>query len=115
MFMVMYAPGGIASLIMMNVRVAAFGKLRGLLGSYVGLGAALLVALAGAAALIEMTYLLQMDSGHGRWPAFPGRDTECALHAKLGGCCAGVFGWIGFVYCCAAPFFTKMECRARGH
>ena len=65
MFMVMYAPGGIASLIMMNVRVAAFGKLRGLLGSYVGLGAALLVALAGAAALIEMTYLLQMDSGQG--------------------------------------------------
>jgi branched-chain amino acid transport system permease protein len=28
LFMVMYAPGGIASLIMMNLRVAAFGKLR---------------------------------------------------------------------------------------
>jgi hypothetical protein len=27
--MVMYAPGGLASLIMMNLRVAAFGKLRG--------------------------------------------------------------------------------------
>jgi hypothetical protein len=27
--MVMYAPGGVASLIMMNLRVAAFGKLRG--------------------------------------------------------------------------------------
>ncbi|MEY3938103.1 MAG: hypothetical protein RL659_944, partial [Pseudomonadota bacterium] len=27
LFMVMYAPGGIASLIMMNLRVAAFGKL----------------------------------------------------------------------------------------
>jgi branched-chain amino acid transport system permease protein len=29
LFMVMYAPGGIASLIMMNLRVARFGKLRG--------------------------------------------------------------------------------------
>ena len=28
MFMVMYAPGGIASLIMMNLRMHAFGKLR---------------------------------------------------------------------------------------
>jgi branched-chain amino acid transport system permease protein len=28
LFMVMYAPGGMASLIMMNLRVAAFGKLR---------------------------------------------------------------------------------------
>ena len=35
--MVMYAPGGIASLIMMNLRVAAFGKLRPLLASYLAL------------------------------------------------------------------------------
>src|SRR6195952_465234 len=34
LLMVMYAPGGIASLIMMNLRVAKFGKLRGLLGWY---------------------------------------------------------------------------------
>ena len=64
-FMVMYAPGGIASLIMMNVRVAAFGKLRGLLVTYLVLGLTLLVALAGAGAIIEMTYLLQLDSGQG--------------------------------------------------
>src|SRR6185437_9551827 len=31
-FMVMYAPGGIASLIMMNLRVAAHGKLKRVLG-----------------------------------------------------------------------------------
>ena len=65
LFMVMYAPGGIASLIMMNLRVASYGKLRGLLGSYLSLGASVLIALAGASALIEMTYLLQMDSGQG--------------------------------------------------
>ena len=32
LFMVMYAPGGIASLIMMNLRVAAFGRLQGAVG-----------------------------------------------------------------------------------
>jgi branched-chain amino acid transport system permease protein len=34
--MVMYAPGGMASLIMMNLRVASFGKLRELWPSYLG-------------------------------------------------------------------------------
>jgi branched-chain amino acid transport system permease protein len=65
MFMVMYAPGGIASLIMMNLRVARFGKLRGLLVPYLGLGFTLLVTLAGLGAMVEMTYLLQLDSGQG--------------------------------------------------
>ena len=36
-FMVMFAPGGIASLIMMNLRVASFGKLRPLLLPYLAL------------------------------------------------------------------------------
>jgi branched-chain amino acid transport system permease protein len=36
-FMVMYAPGGFSSLIMMNLRVASFGKLRPLLTSYLAL------------------------------------------------------------------------------
>ena len=54
LFMVMYAPGGIASLIMMNLRVAAFGRLRSLLGPYLMLFGAGAVALAGASAMIEM-------------------------------------------------------------
>ena len=37
LFMVMYAPGGIASLIMMNLRVATFGKFARLLRPYAGL------------------------------------------------------------------------------
>jgi branched-chain amino acid transport system permease protein len=37
LFMVMYAPGGISSLIMMNLRVASFGKLRRLWTSYLAL------------------------------------------------------------------------------
>ena len=58
--MVMYAPGGIASLIMMNLRVAAHRKLVRLLGWYVVLAATALVMLAGAAALIELIYHLQL-------------------------------------------------------
>jgi branched-chain amino acid transport system permease protein len=60
-FMVMYAPGGIASLILMNLRVAAFGRLRELWTSYLALGGTLLLMLTGAAAMIEMVYFLQLD------------------------------------------------------
>ena len=62
LFMVMYAPGGIASLLMMNLRVAAYGKLRKLWPSYMALGGTLAVALAGAAAMIEMVYHRQLGA-----------------------------------------------------
>jgi branched-chain amino acid transport system permease protein len=65
LFMVMYAPGGFASLIMMNFRVAAFGKLRQLWSSYLALTVTGLVALVGAAAMVEMTYHLQLSSSEG--------------------------------------------------
>jgi branched-chain amino acid transport system permease protein len=65
LFMVMYAPGGFASLIMMNLRVAAFGKLRQLWSSYLALALTGLVALVGAAAMVEMTYHLQLSSSEG--------------------------------------------------
>jgi branched-chain amino acid transport system permease protein len=65
LFMVMYAPGGIASLIMMNLRVAAFGKLRPLLGSYLALFGCGLAILLGAGALIEMVYHLQLGDSIG--------------------------------------------------
>ena len=61
MFMVMFAPGGIASLIMMNVRVARFGQLRGLIPHYLVLALTAIVALAGASALIEMIYQVQLE------------------------------------------------------
>ena len=65
MFMVMYAPGGFASLIMMNVRVASFGKLRQLLLSYLGLALTGVVAMAGAGAIVEMIYHLQLNASQG--------------------------------------------------
>ena len=65
LFMVMYAPGGIASLIMMNLRVAAYRKLTALWGWYAALAATALVMLVGLAALIELIYHLQLESAHG--------------------------------------------------
>ncbi len=76
LFMVMYAPGGMASLIMMNVRVAAFGKLRQLWVSYVGLALTGLVALVGASAMVEMTYHLQLNAGQGSELQFLGATLD---------------------------------------
>jgi len=71
-FMVMFAPGGIASLIMMNLRVASFGKWRQLLVPYLMLLVAGLVALAGAGAMIEMVYHLQLNEVLGPEMRFAG-------------------------------------------
>ena len=72
LFMVMYAPGGIASLIMMNLRVAAFGRLRGLVASYLALGGTAVVMLAGVGALIEMVYHLQLKDTLGATVSYLG-------------------------------------------
>jgi branched-chain amino acid transport system permease protein len=77
-FMVMYAPGGISSLIMMNLRVAAFGKLRQLWTSYLALGGLAFVILAGAGAMIEMVYHLQLNEALGPQLRFMG----ASLNAK---------------------------------
>lgn len=63
--MVMYAPGGFASLIMMNLRVAAFGKLGRLWTVYLALFGAGLAVLLGVAAMIEMLYHLQLNTALG--------------------------------------------------
>jgi branched-chain amino acid transport system permease protein len=72
LFMVMYAPGGIASLIMMNVRVWAYGKLKPLIPSYLGLAVTGLLALLGASAMVEMIYHLQLQGGQGSELVFLG-------------------------------------------
>lgn len=73
MVMVMFAPGGISSLIMMNLRVAAFGKLRRLGWSYLGLAITLALWVVGAAAIIEMVYHLQLDANSGDGVKFMGQ------------------------------------------
>ena len=87
-FMVMYAPGGISSLIMMNLRVSSFGKLRPLLGCYLallGTGAGMLT---GAGAMIEMVYHLQLNEALGPKMKFLG----ATLNAK------GLDSWFGAAF-----------------
>jgi len=62
MVMVAYAPGGFAALIMMNLRVAAFGHLRKLWVAYLALAGTALTWLVGLAALVEMAYHRQLNA-----------------------------------------------------
>lgn len=88
LFMVMYAPGGVASLIMMNLRVAAFGFLRKLWVSYLALGVTALIALLGGGAMIEMVYHLQLNAAIGNELKFLGMT----LNAK------GINSWFGAAF-----------------
>lgn len=85
LFMVIYAPGGVASLIMMNLRVALYGYLRKLWGSYIVLALTALLALVGAAAMIEMIYHLQLNTGSGNELTYMG----LTLDSK------SVYSWLG--------------------
>ena len=59
--MVLYAPGGFASLILLNLRMARFGQFRRLVPHYLALAAAGLVALAGLVGLAEITYYFSLE------------------------------------------------------
>jgi len=85
LFMVMYAPGGFSSLIMMNLRVAAYGKLRQLWTGYLALAGTAMTILVGAAAMIEMMYHLQLNEALGPQLTFLG----ASLNSK------GLDSWFG--------------------
>ncbi len=76
LFMVMYAPGGIASLIMMNIRVAAHHKWGRLAVWYLLLAATGLLLLAGVASMIEMLYHIQLNSALGPVMRFAGMTLD---------------------------------------
>ena len=101
LFMVMYAPGGVASLIMMNLRLAKFGKLRQLWTSYLALAGTALVGVMGAACMIEMTYHLQLNAALGPELTFLG----ATLNAK------GFTSWFGAVFVMVTGFALFELCR----
>lgn len=100
LFMVMYAPGGVASLIMMNVRVAAHGLLGRLWSSYLVLGVLGLLMLAGAGALVEMMYHLQLNAGTGTELNYLGMTLDAGSAASWVASTAvalvalGLFEWV---------------------
>jgi branched-chain amino acid transport system permease protein len=63
--MVMYAPGGMASLIVMNLRLVSKGLMPRVLPAMLRLAAPAVIALTGFVMLIEMTYRLSLDAAHG--------------------------------------------------
>ena len=65
LLMVMYAPGGIASLVMMNLQMAKHGKFRRLWLPYAAVIGAALPLFFGIVATIEMIYHHQLESDNG--------------------------------------------------
>jgi branched-chain amino acid transport system permease protein len=60
--MVMYAPGGLASLLMMNLRIAVHGMMRRILPSGMAVMVSALIAISGAIVLIEMLYHWSLEA-----------------------------------------------------
>ena len=86
LFMVVYAPGGFAALIMTNLRVIQAGAFKRLNTAYAGLLVSGCVMFAGAGSLIEMIYHLQLTSSIDTQLAFAGMvlDTGNKITWSLG-------------------------------
>jgi branched-chain amino acid transport system permease protein len=78
MLMVMFAPGGIASLIMMQFPVIAKKRFRELLPHYARTGAAGLLVLAALVLTVEMTYKVSVDSANGTLMTLFGIEFDAA-------------------------------------
>jgi len=107
MLMVMYAPAGVAGLVLANLRLAAFGKLRPLLGGYLALLAAGAIAFTGASAMVEMLYHLQLNEALGPVMKFGG----VSLDAKAAPAWTGAM--LMFVVGACAFEFSRRRFRVR--
>jgi branched-chain amino acid transport system permease protein len=76
--MVLFAPGGLSSLILMNLRVAAKGKFRQLTDAYVGVILGGVVLFIGSVMAIEMTYHLTLEASNGSVMKLFGFETDAA-------------------------------------
>jgi len=112
LFMVMYAPGGIASLVMMNLRVAKFGKFGRLVRPYIGLLLTGLLVVAGASALIEMIYHIQLNAGTGSRFRFVGVPLDTQSHVSwLASSVVFIVGLVGLEF--ARRTFVRVWGRAQ--
>jgi branched-chain amino acid transport system permease protein len=103
MLMVMFAPGGIASLIMMNLRVFKFGKLGRLSAGYVALAVSGVLMFVGVAAMIEMMYHLQLNTSLGSTLKFMGVELNVQ----------GASSWLGALAIAAVGFAAFELSRRR--
>ena len=85
---------------MMNLRVATFGYLRRLVAIYLGLAVTAVVVLAGAAAMIEMVYHLQLNAALGPELTFLGVSLDAkGATSWLGAIALMVIGLLLFEFC----------------
>ena len=61
--MVIFVPGGFASLILMNLRMAKYGEFRRLVPYYLALLGSVLITLTGLVAFVELIYHLSLETG----------------------------------------------------
>lgn len=93
--MVMYAPGGLASLLMLNLRVAKFGRFKRVFPSMAAVSAASLVMFLGVVIFIEMLYHYTLESlSHGTVRQLFGFEVDTA--APTGWIVAAVIFLAGF-------------------
>ena len=109
LFMVMFAPGGVASLIMMNMRLAKFGKLRALLPSYLALFGTGLVAVLGAACMVEMIYHLQLNEALGPELSFMGATLNARAFTSWCGAGFVLLTGLGLFELCRRQFRRQWE------
>jgi branched-chain amino acid transport system permease protein len=95
--MVMAAPGGLASLVLASLRLAAHGRLRALLPGVLALAAAGVAALAGASAMVEMLYHLRLDAALGPVTRFGGLALDASgATAWMAAAALAIGGGVGF-------------------
>jgi branched-chain amino acid transport system permease protein len=97
LFMVMFAPGGVASLVMMNLRVVKYGLFKPFWALYAGLVATGALLVVGAAALVEMVYHIQLNSALGPEVAFAGLTLDTSSTGSWLGAAALALAGLGLL------------------
>lgn len=104
LLMVMFAPGGVAAVLMLNLQLARLGYLRELLGSYAALAVTAALALLGAAAQIEMLYRLQLSATLGPELRFLGLTLDASRLASWVGAIGLMLTGLGLFALCRRQF-----------
>lgn len=99
--MVMFVPGGVASLIATNFTIVRSGKAARLAVLYVGLAATSIAAMAGLSTLVEMIYHAQFNAAQGGVMRFLGMTIDTQRHAVwiVVGTCTAFAGSLFVLVC----------------
>ena len=113
LLMVVFAPGGMASLVVVGLRVARQGRLPALLLPCLALAGAALVPLLGAACMVEMTYHLQLNTAMGPRMDFLGMELDATSWRSWCGAGAVLLSGLGLFAVCKGHFLRQCK-RVQG-